>query len=228
MALIKCKECGKEISSKAKSCPNCGCPIEEDVSFSAQETKEKLVENDNKIVENQNPKENSSGGCFVFIIAMFFIIGLTWFSVSDGLGDLDSEPENIETEEVAEESTTEISLDDFKKQAEKVTYKDIYRNPETYKDKPIKIKLYVNEYDTQYLGLMDVYYCKSKEKDVFVTDYRETKEPTIAKGDTVIVYGRGAGTATLTEKEKNALGITKDSEKTLIPSINMIYVELEK
>ena len=27
MALIKCPECGKEISEKAKSCPNCGCPI---------------------------------------------------------------------------------------------------------------------------------------------------------------------------------------------------------
>lgn len=27
MALIKCPECGKEISDKAASCPNCGCPI---------------------------------------------------------------------------------------------------------------------------------------------------------------------------------------------------------
>ena len=27
MALIKCSECGKEISSKAKSCPNCGNPM---------------------------------------------------------------------------------------------------------------------------------------------------------------------------------------------------------
>lgn len=26
MALIKCSECGKEISDKANSCPNCGCP----------------------------------------------------------------------------------------------------------------------------------------------------------------------------------------------------------
>lgn len=24
MALIKCKECGKELSDKAKICPNCG------------------------------------------------------------------------------------------------------------------------------------------------------------------------------------------------------------
>ena len=27
MALIKCPECGKEISDKASNCPNCGCPI---------------------------------------------------------------------------------------------------------------------------------------------------------------------------------------------------------
>ena len=28
MALVKCRECGKEISDKAKICVNCGCPIE--------------------------------------------------------------------------------------------------------------------------------------------------------------------------------------------------------
>lgn len=28
MALINCKECGKEISDNASSCPNCGCPKE--------------------------------------------------------------------------------------------------------------------------------------------------------------------------------------------------------
>lgn len=27
MALIKCPECGKEVSSGATSCPNCGHPI---------------------------------------------------------------------------------------------------------------------------------------------------------------------------------------------------------
>lgn len=27
MALIKCSECGKEISDKADKCPNCGCPV---------------------------------------------------------------------------------------------------------------------------------------------------------------------------------------------------------
>lgn len=28
MALIKCDECGKQISDKAKTCVNCGCPIQ--------------------------------------------------------------------------------------------------------------------------------------------------------------------------------------------------------
>lgn len=28
MAMIKCPECGKEVSDKAKNCPNCGSPID--------------------------------------------------------------------------------------------------------------------------------------------------------------------------------------------------------
>lgn len=28
--LIKCSECGKEVSDKANSCPNCGAPVKED------------------------------------------------------------------------------------------------------------------------------------------------------------------------------------------------------
>ena len=27
MALVKCVECGKEVSDKANACPNCGCPL---------------------------------------------------------------------------------------------------------------------------------------------------------------------------------------------------------
>ena len=31
MALIKCKECGREISDKATTCPHCGCPVEKEI-----------------------------------------------------------------------------------------------------------------------------------------------------------------------------------------------------
>ena len=27
MALLKCEDCGKDVSSKANACPNCGCPV---------------------------------------------------------------------------------------------------------------------------------------------------------------------------------------------------------
>lgn len=32
MALIKCPECGKEISDRANACPSCGCPLSEIVT----------------------------------------------------------------------------------------------------------------------------------------------------------------------------------------------------
>ena len=31
MALIKCEECGHEISDRAASCPKCGCPVVKEV-----------------------------------------------------------------------------------------------------------------------------------------------------------------------------------------------------
>jgi ribosomal protein L37E len=34
MALIKCKECGNEISTKAKECPKCGSPIKKKMTLS--------------------------------------------------------------------------------------------------------------------------------------------------------------------------------------------------
>lgn len=37
MALIKCPECGKEISSKADKCPNCGCPVDDIIQKNAIE-----------------------------------------------------------------------------------------------------------------------------------------------------------------------------------------------
>lgn len=46
MSLIKCAECGKEISDKAGSCPHCGCPM----SY----TLKKLKEQERKLEEQEN------------------------------------------------------------------------------------------------------------------------------------------------------------------------------
>lgn len=46
MALIKCPECGKEISDKAASCPNCGCPLELKQINDVKEEKENNTDED--------------------------------------------------------------------------------------------------------------------------------------------------------------------------------------
>lgn len=54
MALIKCSECGKEVSDKAKTCVHCGNPIE-------QEENEKVINNQNyNIVEKEQDFYNES------------------------------------------------------------------------------------------------------------------------------------------------------------------------
>lgn len=40
MALIKCPECGREISDKATACPGCGCPINQSVATTQQHERE--------------------------------------------------------------------------------------------------------------------------------------------------------------------------------------------
>lgn len=43
MALIKCPECGKEISDKATTCPSCGCPASEWINSNTTSMKQSLA-----------------------------------------------------------------------------------------------------------------------------------------------------------------------------------------
>lgn len=58
MALIKCEECGKEVSDKAKVCVHCGCPIEiKAVQINVEEQIEHKEDNEVKITEYKDEKE---------------------------------------------------------------------------------------------------------------------------------------------------------------------------
>lgn len=74
MSLIKCPECGKEISDKAAACPNCGCPInsksatipEPEQNLNAvhqpqyQNTEKTISQDNNRIVQPQQiPPQNN-------------------------------------------------------------------------------------------------------------------------------------------------------------------------
>lgn len=65
MALIKCPECGKEVSDKAKACPNCGFPI-----------------NDTKVEEPKEKEE--TGNVTIYGIRQGFLLGGTMKIYLDG------------------------------------------------------------------------------------------------------------------------------------------------
>ncbi|MBO5628258.1 MAG: zinc ribbon domain-containing protein, partial [Aeriscardovia sp.] len=64
MALIKCKECGHEVSDKASACPNCGCPIQ-----AADNTSVKGMEVKPLYVKEGNGKK------WALLALLFLIIG---------------------------------------------------------------------------------------------------------------------------------------------------------
>ena len=79
MALIKCPECGKEISDKAEICVNCGIKISNiDNLYEVSQKKEQ------EIIQQQNKKTKSTIGIIVIIIAIVFFIWFVWYqSTSD-------------------------------------------------------------------------------------------------------------------------------------------------
>lgn len=63
MAMIKCKECGKSISDKASTCPNCGCPVEPPLLCSecgkeVEETDETCKNCGNPLKEEKSKKKD--------------------------------------------------------------------------------------------------------------------------------------------------------------------------
>ncbi len=75
MALIKCPECGKEISDKAASCPSCGCPVTPVEDVAQQESP-------------QTPAKTKRGGG---LVALFVTLGaILLFAICSGSGSKDS------------------------------------------------------------------------------------------------------------------------------------------
>lgn len=68
MALIRCPECGKQVSDKASSCPNCGCPLREPISASNMSIQEKK-ENKIKIIIP------------IAVVVTIVIIGIIFYNV---------------------------------------------------------------------------------------------------------------------------------------------------
>ena len=99
MALIKCPECGKEVSDKAASCPNCGYPLTDTISPSADsEEKESAAvhpERFTDVGEFHGSNAMLYLGVFIMFLSIpFFLLGglgiitavIAGFMIAVGIG----------------------------------------------------------------------------------------------------------------------------------------------
>ncbi|MDO4198370.1 MAG: hypothetical protein Q4D13_05230 [Erysipelotrichaceae bacterium] len=111
MALVKCKECGKEISSKAATCPHCGCPLDGDEE-QVVSREEKKVERVSAYSENStkiDTKKNSNAKIIVMVVVMIlgFSIGFRGCSKKTDNTTVEN-PADAVVEPVVEEKPIDI------------------------------------------------------------------------------------------------------------------------
>ena len=126
MALIKCPECGKEISDRASTCPNCGCPVKADVSNVDNSAKDTNNTDANQISETNNKnKIPMIIGAFIAVVVLV-ILAIILF------------PKKDKDEKVATEASTEdnnqIVYDEAIKLIESGDYEGAKAKFETIKD----------------------------------------------------------------------------------------------
>jgi len=117
---------------------------------------------------------------------------------------------------------------DFIDSAAEVTYEELRRYPDTYKDKAIKLKLYFESVDPDgWVFQGDIIATVSgSSNEIAVYDGRAVREPRFLEGDTITVYATGNGLATIQLKEGSGI-FAKIVDEYEIPSINVVYTDLD-
>lgn len=116
---------------------------------------------------------------------------------------------------------------DFKENAEAVSYEDLSRYPDTYKNKRIKVNVSITDVEPDGIIFSGHYEAviSGTNKKVAIYDKREVKEPKLLDGDTATIYGYGDGLTTIKVKDTSGL-IPKTVDEYTIPGINIEYVEI--
>lgn len=149
MAIMKCPECGKEISDKAEYCPHCGYPISINNGNNSRRLNLKGKEKEVVVV-----KEKSSG-CFGCLITLIVIIILG--KVADAIFVPSNSDNHVKTEtftvpETCEHVTIEQMRDDLKSNE--------IRAQKKYKDQWFEISGYLGDMDSDgdYFYITDFYF----------------------------------------------------------------------
>lgn len=90
MALIKCPECGNDVSTEAVSCPKCGCPIK-------KQKNESKPQQETQPVNQQNSSTGSGCGTVILVIIAIIAAILMLVTCSGGSSSKSSNDWNTES-----------------------------------------------------------------------------------------------------------------------------------
>lgn len=121
MALIKCTECGKEMSDKATACPNCGCPIaeivaktEDNIKIEAQRAKlqsNKLNEEKVFLEKENSAKERQIKHMLALLATLIIVCVIGFFLINLQNNTQDNETGTIRGTSDINIKTTALSAD---------------------------------------------------------------------------------------------------------------------
>lgn len=97
MALIKCPECGKEISKDATNCPNCGHPI-----------------------KVQKPKKKH--GCLIAVLSVVIFFGIIGFVMMGAIGQNDAIQKSVSG---VSDSSEYITMEEYNKIETGMSYDEV-------------------------------------------------------------------------------------------------------
>lgn len=122
---------------------------------------------------------------------------------------------------------------DFISSTEVVSYNELRRYPDTYKNKPLKLSLYITEVEADGLLTTGTIKATYNGGEIAVYDHREVREPRFKAGDSVVIYALGDGLTTIITYKKGTgilgsdIGAEVVSERE-IPVVYMVYTDLDR
>ena len=115
MAMTKCKECKKDVSTSAESCPHCGIS---EPGFSITAFKTYKDKSDSSINNNQ---DKSSYSIKEYVIAVIILIGIVWAIMENNKQQaIKTEQQAIKAEQIAVKKVASEKLAAEKQVAEKI------------------------------------------------------------------------------------------------------------
>jgi len=164
MALIKCKNCGQMVSTKAENCPKCGYSVRLSMEQEQEEAKQSVethstTETEQKEVINNEPQQRSSKKGIIIAVVVIVTIGCgVLFALLNDNGNSGANGQSKDTTAIAD--TEAIKQDELASDSLAVAAEDTPNNysTEITKDGIANIRLgkSFNDYNTSLMKQEDI------------------------------------------------------------------------